>query len=55
VEWIKCLQECVEKAASNERIAQMANLQEVILEFRCFTDCHAPECHIFTLPADQKD
>ncbi len=48
VEWIKSLQECVEKAGSNERIALMANLQEVTIlyfygkqfdfDFFCFLD-----------------
>ena len=42
MEWIKCLQECVEKAASNERIAQMANLQEVIVECLRFTTVMRP-------------
>jgi hypothetical protein len=30
VEWVKALQECVEKAVSNERMVQMANIEQVI-------------------------
>lgn len=33
VEWIKCLQACIEKASSNERVVQMANLEEASGDF----------------------
>jgi hypothetical protein len=54
VEWIKCLQECVEKSASNERIAQMANLQEVVLVGNlCQFD--STQCLIFVFQTRRTD
>jgi hypothetical protein len=47
VEWVKALQECVEKSVSNERMVQMANIEQVIspqyFQFVIFCDIHSPQ------------